>query len=129
MNGMQLSSGSYTHIMGGGANMGMMHPNLFRTIQHCAGTCDHMITHLLHHEDTNMRRKQLELLIDCAKICHLTASLVASESHMSRMMAHVCAHICELCANECAKFPDQHSQHCAQVCRHCAQECRAFAGM
>lgn len=106
----------------------MMYPSsLLNTIQHCAATCDHMITHLLHHEDINCRRRQLELLCDCADICHLTASFIARNSHLARMMAHICAHICEVCGNECAKFTDHHSQHCAQVCLHCAQECRAFA--
>ncbi|HEO8422553.1 four-helix bundle copper-binding protein [Niallia sp. FSL W8-0635] len=107
-----------------GMSMGMMHPsNLLHTVQQCAATCDHMITHLLHHEDIHARRYQLELLRDCADICHLTASCIARNSRMNRMLAH----ICEVCGNECAKFSDHHSQHCAQVCLHCARECRVFA--
>lgn len=110
------------------AAMDMMAPSsLLHTIQHCAATCDHMITHLLCHEDVNLRRQQLLLLRDCADICHLTASLIARNSPMARMMAHICAHICERCGNECAKYPDHHSQHCARICLQCAQECRAFA--
>lgn len=111
-----------------GMSMGVMHPsNLLHTVQHCAATCDHMITHLLHHEDIHGRRHQLELLRDCADICHLTASFIARNSHMARILAHICAHICEVCGNECAKFSDHHSQHCSQVCLHCARECRVFA--
>lgn len=105
-------------------SMDMMYPsNLLQTVQHCAATCDHMITHLLHHEDINCRRHQLEFLRDCADICHLNASFIARCSHLAGMMAH----ICEVCGNECAKFTDHHSQHCARVCLHCAQECRTFA--
>ncbi|RSK29290.1 four-helix bundle copper-binding protein [Bacillus sp. HMF5848] len=106
----------------------MMFPNpLVNTIQHCAATCDHMITHLICHEDINCRRQQLLLLRDCADICNLTASFVARNSHFARMLAGVCANICEACGRECAQFPDYHSQHCSQVCLHCAKECRAFA--
>lgn len=110
------------------SSMDMMYPsNLLHTVQHCAATCDHMITHLLHHEDIHDRRRQLELLRDCADICHSTAGIIARNSHLARMMAHVCAHICEVCGNECAKFMDHHSQHCARVCLHCSQQCRAFS--
>jgi hypothetical protein len=106
---------------------GMMDTSLLPTVQHCAATCDQMITHLLHHEDLNHRRHQLEFLRDCVDICHLTASFLARNSYFSKMIANVCAQICEVCGNECAKHPDHHSQHCAQVCLHCAQACRMFA--
>ncbi|AWI12611.1 hypothetical protein B4064_1172 [Caldibacillus thermoamylovorans] len=109
-------------------SMATMHPtNLINIIQHCATTCDHMITHLTNHEEMNNRRLQLQLLRDCADICHVTASFIARNSHLNKMMAQICAQICEACGNECSKFNDRHSQHCAQVCYHCAQECRSFA--
>lgn len=109
-------------------SMGMMYPtSVLHTVQHCAAICDHMITHLTHHEDINCRRQQLEFLRDCADICHVTASFVARNSQFAKMLAHLCARICEVCGNECSKFADRHSQHCAQVCLQCAQECRSFA--
>lgn len=110
------------------STMGIMYPlNLLQTIQHCAITCDHMITHMLFHEDINNRRTQLQLLRDCSDICHLTVSVIARKSHLGRMMAQVCAYICEVCGNECSKFMDHHSQDCARVCLHCSQECHSFA--
>ena len=113
--------------MGQSQSMMMPHANLLQTVHHCAAICDHMITHLLHHEDVSRRKHQLELLRDCADVCHLTSSFLARNSHIDRAMAQICAHICETCGNECAKYHDQHSQHCARICLQCAQECRQFA--
>lgn len=105
-----------------------VHHQLLRTIQDCETTCEHMITMILGYPDITSRASQIQLLRDCAHICATTAAFLARLSGFSRTLAHVCAMICEMCGCECAKFPDQASQHCAQVCLHCARECRAFAG-
>jgi len=106
-----------------------MHHDLLMTIQHCEAVCEHMTTLVRSFPDLHRRIAQMQLLRDCADICSLTAKFVARESGFARHAAHLCALICEACANECLRFPDQHSQHCAQVCLHCAQQCRAFAMM
>jgi len=109
--------------------MPMPHPHggLIDTIQNCETTCEHMTHHILHMENCAMRKRQLELLRDCADICTLTAKYIARMSLVAKCTANLCAYVCEACANECMRFPDMHSQHCAQVCMHCAMECRAFA--
>jgi len=105
----------------------MMFPPLLGTVQNCANVCEHMVPMMLGMTDVQARRNQIRLLIDCAKICHTLSSYLASLSPMAQGTAALCARICEMCGNECARFPDQHSQMCAQVCLHCAQECWAYA--
>ncbi|WZL74169.1 four-helix bundle copper-binding protein [Clostridiaceae bacterium 35-E11] len=101
--------------------------NLVDTIQKCEETCEHMTTFLKRKADVHQRKRQLQLLRDCADICTLTAKYIARNSGFSRCIANLCAYICETCGIECAKFPDPESQNCAQICLHCARECRAFA--
>ncbi|TLS35474.1 four-helix bundle copper-binding protein [Pseudalkalibacillus caeni] len=106
----------------------MMDHNILATVQHCEATCENMVTHILRQcPDLNPRRTQLELLNDCKDICTMMAKFLARESMFARHMAHLCAMICETCGNECAKFPDQHSQNCARVCLNCARTCAQFA--
>lgn len=103
------------------------HHNLLNTVEHCAATCEHMVTMLLGMHDVHARATQIQLLRDCASICQTMAIYLARHSGLAKSLANLCAHICEVCGNECAKFPDAESRRCAQICFNCAQECRAFA--
>lgn len=105
----------------------MAQPPILRTVQDCESTCEHMITMLLAYPDMQARAMQIQLLRDCATICATTAAYIARRSPFAKSIAQLCASICEVCGNECARFPDIHSQHCSRICLHCAQECRAFA--
>lgn len=105
----------------------MMFPPLLHTVQHCANVCEHMITMALGMQDVQARRAQIRLLMDCATICITLAHYLARRSPAAQATASLCGRICELCGNECARFPDQHSQMCSQVCLRCAQECLAFS--
>jgi hypothetical protein len=105
-----------------------MNQHLVKTIQDCEVTCEHMTFHLQKLQDFQMRAQQALLLRDCADICGLAAKFAARGSMFTRQTAALCACICEVCGQECARFPDQMSQHCARVCMYYARECRAFAG-
>lgn len=107
----------------------VQHEALVRVIQDCEAVCEDMTTYVKRTPDFQMRVRQAQLLRDCADICGLTAKYAARNSMFARHVAHLCAMICEACGTECARFPDQMSQHCAQVCMNCARECRTFAGM
>jgi hypothetical protein len=106
---------------------GMNQQTLLQTVQHCAATCQHMVTMLLQYPDIQNRTAQIQLLRDCASICVTTAEFIARNSVFSRHLAHLCARLCEACGTECSRHQDAASQHCAQVCLSCAQECRSFA--
>lgn len=103
------------------------HPHLIQTVQHCAATCEHMVSMLAASPDVHARTQQIQFLRDCADICYTTARFLARGGHFTGQIAALCALICETCGNECAKFPDAHSQHCAQICLRCAHDCRRFA--
>ncbi|MBC2582051.1 four-helix bundle copper-binding protein [Clostridium sp. DJ247] len=107
----------------------MHHEDLIATIQDCEAICEHMITHLMTTSDIQSRRRQIQLLHDCADICTLTAKYIARRSPFAKSTANLCASICEACGAECAKFPDPESQNCSQICLNCARECRSFAMM
>ncbi|MEW9124155.1 MAG: four-helix bundle copper-binding protein [Thermotaleaceae bacterium] len=99
------------------------------SLQNCEVMCEHMTMYMKYRYDVQYRVVQLQLLRDCADMCGITAKYIARTSCSAKITAGLCACICELCAVECAKFPDPESQHCAQVCLHCARDCRAFAMM
>lgn len=104
----------------------MMLPHLVKTIQHCEATCQQMSSMLLGTQDVHARTTQIRLLQDCAEICATAAKYLARHSAFTKSILKKCAQICEACARECARFPDQASQHCSQVCLHCARECLEF---
>lgn len=101
--------------------------HLLSMIQHCEGTCEHMISMLINQGETHSRKKQIQLLRDCADICTLMAKYLARNTHLAKSLAQYCAYVCELCGNTCLQFPDHESQQCGQICLNCAQECRAFS--
>lgn len=105
------------------------HSSHLNTVQHCATTCEHMITILHNGHNMHHRTMQLQYLRDCADICELVVKYLSRESHLSKTLAQFCAYVCELCAEACLKFPDVESQHCGHVCLHCAKMCREFAAI
>lgn len=104
-----------------------MHLSILKAVQECDASCEHTTTVLLGSQDIHARSMQIQLLRDCATICATAVCFLARHSVFAKPLANLCAYICELCGKECAKFPDQESQHCSHICFHCAQECRTFA--
>jgi len=102
---------------------------LVQTIQNCEATCHYMIKMMGRRPDVQMRRKQIELLHDCAQACLQSVVFLSSDSQFAKRIIGTCALICEACGQECARHFDQASQNCARVCLHCARECAEFAGM
>lgn len=66
---------------------------------------------------------------DCAKICQLTASFIASRSPHADHIIRECEEICRLCAEECGRHEFDHCQQCAKACRECAEACRQYQGV
>ncbi len=105
------------------------HEHLVTTVHHCAAVCEHMGVLMTMTPNVHMRARQLQLLRDCADICHLTVKYLSRNSMFVRQLVGLCACVCEACGRECSRFPDAKSQHCAEVCLNCARECKAFAMM
>lgn len=105
------------------------HQHLVNTVHHCAATCEHMGVMMTKTANVHLRDRQLQLLRDCADICHLAVKYLSRNSIYVKQLVALCACVCETCGRECSRFPDAESQHCARVCLHCARECQEFATM
>lgn len=101
--------------------------SLIDTLHDCAKACNHCVTACLDEQDVKMMALCIQLDIDCAALCELTASFVARGSEHTDHLLIVCADLCEVCATECEKHGEhgvQHCRDCAAACRKCAEECR-----
>jgi len=66
----------------------------------------------------------MRLLMDCASICDLTATVAARRSSFTSKQLEICASASESCAAECEKHDDPKVKACAEVCRKNAVTCR-----
>jgi hypothetical protein len=102
------------------------HHKLMDALMKCASECNHCAVACLDEQDVNMLARCIRLDIDCAGICHLSASFVARGSDHSGHVLEACARICEACAEECEKHSHMdHCRKCAETCRHCAELCHS----
>lgn len=99
---------------------------LLEKLGRCAAACENCMDSCLGEEDVKMMVKCIRLDRDCAKICALTASFVATHSDYARQIVKQCAEICRACAEECGKHEHDHCQECAQACRECVEACNSF---
>ena len=95
----------------------------------CAAACESCMDACLSEDDIKMMVKCIRTDRDCAKICHITASFVASNSPHAAHLAKECEEICRACAEECEKHDMDHCQACAKACRECEQACQSFSGV
>jgi len=95
----------------------------------CAMACAECLRACLDEPDLNARRNCVATLIDCAKICELTACMMASSSQFHKDMCNLCSKVCEKCAAECNMFKDEHCKKCAEICTTCASDCKKSATM
>jgi hypothetical protein len=71
--------------------------------------------------------EQLNLLIDCAKICNTNADFILRNSNYYPQTCGITADICDECADICERFDDNFMKECTRVCRRCAESCREMA--
>ena len=98
-------------------------------ISHCL-VCHHfcLVTALERHASTGGNHSepdQIELLINCAEICHMTARVIRSDSALYKAACHVCAKMCRRCAADCERLGG--AEECAEACRRCAESCKRTA--
>ena len=96
---------------------------LLETLNNCAAACNACIDACLHEKDVTMMATCIQLDMDCAAICTLTASFVARGSVHAPHLFKECAEICNACAAECEK----HMANGMERCKICAIACRACA--
>ncbi len=95
----------------------------------CAAACDICLDACLDEENLDKMVACVRTDRDCARICRLTASFVASGSAFTDQLVGVCESICKSCADECAKHEADHCQECAEACRACEEACRDYANV
>jgi hypothetical protein len=102
---------------------------LILKLAECAAACEICLDSCLSEDDVKMMTECIRLDRDCAKICALTGSMIASHSSFAGQMVKLCEEICEKCADECSRHKYDHCQQCAESCRECASACRSFSNV
>lgn len=95
----------------------------------CATACESCMDACLDENDVKKMVECIRTDRDCAKICHITASFVASNSPHAAHLVKECEEICRACAEECEKHEMDHCQACAKACRECEEACQSFLGI
>ncbi|RDV11317.1 four-helix bundle copper-binding protein [Pontibacter diazotrophicus] len=106
------------------------HKDLLQILAQCADECDHCFDMCLEDDRTDALVRALRACRDCAKICRVTASFVASGSDFAQRMTELCAEVCRKCADICENHTEeeQETMHCARICRECEEACRKYQG-
>ncbi|MCD8029775.1 MAG: four-helix bundle copper-binding protein [Bacteroides sp.] len=100
--------------------------NMNRMLGKCVAVCNFCFDSCLREENVEMMKECIRLDKECAEICALTLSLVASGSEMAGEALTLCAAICEKCGEECGKHDNDHCRKCAETCLACAEACRNY---
>ena len=102
--------------------------DFLQKLANCAAACEMCADACLDEGNIKMMVRCIRLDRDCAKICYITHSFVASHSEHAKHLARECAEICRACGEECAKHEKDHCKECARACKECEEACMAFAG-
>ena len=71
--------------------------------------------------------EQIRLLINCAEICHTTATAILVGAPLVKATCRVCARVCRRCEADAARHGWMYE--CAQASRRCADSCQRAAGV
>lgn len=96
------------------------------TMMTCSAICSKTISHCLDIGGEHASKEHINLLMDCAMICELTANFAIRGSTSHQAVSQLCADICTRCADSCEQLgkDNEEMQHCADACRRCAEECQ-----
>lgn len=95
----------------------------------CYKSCTMTINHCLNMGGEHASPEHINLMMDCAKICQLSADFAMRGSEFHADLCNLCADICERCAEQCEAMAgdSEEMKQCAQTCRDCAEVCRSMA--
>ncbi len=94
----------------------------------CADAC------LAEEEHLPGLARCIRLNLDCAGICHVTASLITRQTEpdgaLLQAQLHACALACQACADECGAHAAMHDHcaTCAATCQDCQTACNRLLG-
>jgi hypothetical protein len=93
----------------------------------CTAVCHHCAKSCTQEDDVKMMSRCIQLDMECAAICTVTAQLMSLGSEKAKDISRLCAEICEACGKECGQHHTERCQECAKTCLRCAEECRRMA--
>ncbi len=100
---------------------------LVQALSECAAECGRCASACLEERDMKMLKDCINLNMDCADVCLLTAKLISRDSVHGEHLLKECVEICNACAAECEKHAHmEHCKKCAESCRSCATLCSQF---
>jgi hypothetical protein len=99
----------------------------------CAQACTVCADACLAERTVSALINCIRLNLDCADVCHVTATLLTRPSHRDapalRAQLEACLEICRACADECSRHSDMdHCRLCAETCYACAEACEQMMG-
>jgi hypothetical protein len=100
--------------------------NLILVCNQCANNCYSCFQSCLDEFHCEKKKKCLKILMDCALICEMTATLLSLNSQFIIEQISVCEKVCLACATECENFFEEYCLECQNVCRECYRECEKF---
>lgn len=84
--------------------------------------CLQMATgYCLERGGNHVKNAHLGLLLNCAKLCQMSANFMLSNSSMHGRVCLICAEACEACAKRCEQVGDM--RDCVEECQRCAKSC------
>ena len=95
----------------------------------CYQMCSHLVDYSLKKDASHAHAEHIKILLDCARICNLSADLMIRHSEFHNSTCKVCAEVCLACAISCdiSGKNDPMVQACAETCRKCAASCTEIA--
>ncbi len=108
-----------------GSNMDQCLRDCIACYQECMGC----IPHCLAQGGEHTEQKHLTLMMECAQVCNVSATLMQLGGKFAYEHCQLCAKICEACEESCRSVDpnDSMMQRCADQCRRCADSCRSMA--
>lgn len=107
--------------------MNPKHDTLLKALHECAIACEKCFDSSLNEEHVQHLANCIRLTEECARICRLTETLLASGSQYAGELIDICSDVCAGCARECERHPHEHCKVCASACRLCEEVCENFA--
>lgn len=91
----------------------------------CYESCTSSIQHCLSEGGKHIEPSHLNLMMECARLCQISAEFMMSGSAYSEDLCNVCSEICDACAESCLAVDvnDKMMQECAEICRRCSRSC------
>ncbi len=93
----------------------------------CHALCNQTIAYCLKRGGSHAAPDHIQLFIDCAQMCMVTADYLTRQSVIHDRVCRVCADACRLCAESCDKMAgDNLVKQCADLCRRCSESCASM---